>query len=90
MFQTIVMQIKWKNFLFNIETRAGVACIATLRVSIIIIASTLKLQYQGKGRIFGYLFVCFESHELFFSYLTTVTIAGDGAANRPMFSAYGF
>jgi hypothetical protein len=27
------------------------------------------------------LFVCFESHEQFFSYLVTVTITGDGAAN---------
>jgi hypothetical protein len=27
------------------------------------------------------LFVCFESHEEFFSYLATVTITGDGAAN---------
>jgi hypothetical protein len=27
------------------------------------------------------LFVCFESHEQFFSYLATVTIAGDRAAN---------
>jgi hypothetical protein len=27
------------------------------------------------------LFVCFESHEQFFSYLATVTITGDRAAN---------
>jgi hypothetical protein len=27
------------------------------------------------------LFVCFESHEQFFSYLAAVTITGDGAAN---------
>jgi hypothetical protein len=27
------------------------------------------------------LFVCFESHEQFFSYMATVTITGDGAAN---------
>jgi hypothetical protein len=27
------------------------------------------------------LFDCFESHEQFFSYLATVTITGDGAAN---------
>jgi hypothetical protein len=27
------------------------------------------------------LFVCFESHEQFFSYLATVTITGDGATN---------
>jgi hypothetical protein len=27
------------------------------------------------------LFVCFESHEQLFSYLETVTITGDGAAN---------
>jgi hypothetical protein len=27
------------------------------------------------------LFVCFASHEQFFSYLATVTITGDGAAN---------
>jgi hypothetical protein len=27
------------------------------------------------------MFVCFESHEEFFSYLATVTITGDGAAN---------
>jgi hypothetical protein len=27
------------------------------------------------------LFVCFEWHEQFFSYLATVTITGDGAAN---------
>jgi hypothetical protein len=27
------------------------------------------------------LFVCFKSHEQFFSYLATVTITGDRAAN---------
>jgi hypothetical protein len=27
------------------------------------------------------LYVCFESHELFFSYLATVTITGERAAN---------
>jgi hypothetical protein len=31
--------------------------------------------------LFVCLFVCFESHEQFFSYLATVTIAGDRAAN---------
>jgi hypothetical protein len=37
------------------------------------------------------LAICFESHEQFFSYLATVNIAGDRAANfRPMLSAYGF
>jgi hypothetical protein len=29
----------------------------------------------------GGVFVCFESHEQFFSYLVTVTITGDRAAN---------
>jgi hypothetical protein len=33
------------------------------------------------GIDFVCLFVCFESHEQFFSYLATVTIAGDRAAN---------
>jgi hypothetical protein len=28
-----------------------------------------------------FLFICFESHEQYFSYLATVTIAGDRAAN---------
>jgi hypothetical protein len=32
-------------------------------------------------KLFLCLFVCFESHEQFFSYLATVTITGDGAAN---------
>jgi hypothetical protein len=31
--------------------------------------------------LFVCLFVCFQSHEQFFSYLATVTIAGDRAAN---------
>jgi hypothetical protein len=31
--------------------------------------------------------VCFESHEQFFSYLATVTIAGDRAANLDLFLA---
>jgi hypothetical protein len=31
--------------------------------------------------LFIFLFICFESHEQFFSYLATVTIAGDRAAN---------
>jgi hypothetical protein len=44
-----------------------------------------KIQcYQTKGEVC--LFVCFESHEQFFSYLATVTITGDGV----MLSAYGF
>jgi hypothetical protein len=34
------------------------------------------------------LFICFESHEQFFSYLVTVTIAGDRTAC--MLSAYAF
>jgi hypothetical protein len=33
------------------------------------------------------LFVCFESHEQFFSYLATVTITGDRAANLDLFLA---
>jgi hypothetical protein len=33
------------------------------------------------GRDLYRLFVCFESHKQFFSYLVTVTITGDGAAN---------
>jgi hypothetical protein len=36
------------------------------------------------------LFVSFELHEQFFSYLASVTIAGDGCKFRPMLSAYGF
>jgi hypothetical protein len=32
-------------------------------------------------RMLSCLFVCFESHEQFFSYLATVTITGDRAAN---------
>jgi hypothetical protein len=41
------------------------------------------------------LFICFESHEQFFSYLASVTIAGDRAANLdlclalPAFSSEG-
>jgi hypothetical protein len=31
--------------------------------------------------MFVCLFVCFESHEQFFSYLATVTITGDRVAN---------
>jgi hypothetical protein len=31
--------------------------------------------------MFACLFVCFEPHEQFFSYLTSVTITGDRAAN---------
>jgi hypothetical protein len=34
-----------------------------------------------KNKRFVCLFVCFESHEQFFSYLATVTLTGDGAAN---------
>jgi hypothetical protein len=43
-----------------------------------------------------YLFVCFESHEQVFSYLATVIITGDGAANLDLclaltaFSSEGF
>jgi hypothetical protein len=32
------------------------------------------------------LFVCFELHEQFFSYLATVTITDDGAANLDLCS----
>jgi hypothetical protein len=31
--------------------------------------------------VFVCLFVCFESHKQFYSYLATVIITGDGAAN---------
>jgi hypothetical protein len=34
------------------------------------------------------LFVCFESHEQFFSYLATVTIVGDRAANLDLCLAF--
>jgi hypothetical protein len=37
--------------------------------------------------IFVCLFICFESHEQFFSCLVTVTIAGDRAANLDLFLA---
>jgi hypothetical protein len=53
MFQTIVIQIEWIYFLFNMEIRAEVLCITTVHVCIIIIASTLQLQYQGKGEYLG-------------------------------------
>jgi hypothetical protein len=36
---------------------------------------------SAKYRALYCLFVCFESHEQFFSYLATVTITGDRAAN---------
>jgi hypothetical protein len=35
---------------------------------------------SGYHSLFVCLFVCFESHEQFFSYLATVTRTGDGAA----------
>jgi hypothetical protein len=39
-------------------------------------------KYQNPLNVlFVCLFICFESHEQFFSYLATVTIAGDRAAN---------
>jgi hypothetical protein len=38
------------------------------------------LQFLYSRHMFHYLFVCFESHEQFFSYLATVTITGDRAA----------
>jgi hypothetical protein len=37
---------------------------------------------------FVWLFVCFESHEQFFSYLATVTITGDRAANLDLCLAH--
>jgi hypothetical protein len=43
--------------------------------------------YQFALRIIKCLFVCFESHEQFFSYLATVTIAGDRAANLDLYLA---
>jgi hypothetical protein len=36
------------------------------------------------------LFICFESHEQFFSYLATVTTAGDRAANLDLCLALTF
>jgi hypothetical protein len=42
-------------------------------------------------RIALFVCFCFESHEQFFSYLATVTIAGDRATNLDLLlSAYGF
>jgi hypothetical protein len=43
-----------------------------------IIGITLTL---ASTRVVMIFFICFESHEQFFSYLATVTIAGDRAAN---------
>jgi hypothetical protein len=43
---------------------------------------------HGILMIFLYLFVCFKSRELFFSYLATVTIAGDRAANLDLCLAH--
>jgi hypothetical protein len=46
--------------------------------------SQMKVQVLFNGRnihILFILFVCFESHEQFFSYLATVTITSEGAAN---------
>jgi hypothetical protein len=42
---------------------------------------TYKFTMTSFGMKFYCLFVCFESHEQIFSYLATVTITGDGAAN---------
>jgi hypothetical protein len=51
--------------------------------------------YRGDGNL-GIRFFCFESHEQFFSYLATVTITGERAANLDLclaltaFSSEGF
>jgi hypothetical protein len=44
---------------------------------------TLTLAITFKWYVLGFvcLHICFELHEQFFSYLATVTIAGDRAAN---------
>jgi hypothetical protein len=42
---------------------------------------TRSVRFQSIWSAFVCLFVCFESHEQFFSYLATVIIAGDRAAN---------
>jgi hypothetical protein len=42
------------------------------------------LRSTSNVAMFVCLFVCFESHEQFFSYLATVTITGDGAANSDL------
>jgi hypothetical protein len=39
------------------------------------------IRLQSLGRLFVCLFVCFELHGQFFSYLATVTITIDRAAN---------
>jgi hypothetical protein len=41
----------------------------------------LKFLEFTKNKLLPCLFVCFETHEQFFSYLATVTITGDRAAN---------
>jgi hypothetical protein len=46
-----------------------------------VIKHTKSNQWKICERTQCWLIVCFESHEQFFSYLATVTIAGDGAAN---------
>jgi hypothetical protein len=43
--------------------------------------SSVSRTDHGFPTMFVCLFVCFESHEQLFSYLVTVTIAGDRAAN---------
>ena len=48
-----------------IYIRADVLCLSNMSVSILFVC----------------LFICFESHEQFFSYMATVTIAGDRVAN---------
>jgi hypothetical protein len=45
-----------------------------------VMCNTSDSQQEDK-QLFVCLNVCFESHELYFSYLATVTITGDKAAN---------
>jgi hypothetical protein len=58
----------------------------TIALSVLSERTTAPEKLKITRKLIVCLVVCFESHEQFFSYLATVTITGDGAANH----AYGF
>jgi hypothetical protein len=95
-----------KSFVCRQETRLVIVCIISLHVEetkyffwqtldIISLRSEWACRrknvvlYGRFNRLFC-LFICFESHEQFFSYLATHHYRWQGCKFRPMLSAYGF
>jgi hypothetical protein len=80
-FQNYILYSIYLTFDFTLKSMRRAYRIQISFKAIIFSNKSLGEKLHTLSPIFVCLFVCFESHEQCFSYLATVTITGDRAAN---------